>query len=67
MLLILECQHSLEVSSLQAICSTKAQNIPNQDLDFQCHMSWFLFVFSDLRREVIVRFVDSGVIIDQHF
>ena len=36
--------------------------VPNQDLDFQRNMSLFLFfVFSELRREVIVRFVENSL------
>ena len=29
-------------------------------------MSWYFFVFSDLRQEVVVRFVDIGGIVDHH-
>ena len=34
--------------------------VPAQDLDFQCHISWYFLVFNDLRQAVIVRFVDIG-------
>ena len=34
--------------------------------DFQHHKSWYFFVFSDLRQEVVVRFVDIGGIVDHH-
>ena len=38
-----------------------------QDLDFQRHMSWsFCFVFTELRRDVVVRCVDIGGIPDHH-
>ena len=30
--------------------------VPSQDLGFQCHMSWYFFVFNELRWEVIVRY-----------
>jgi hypothetical protein len=39
--------------------------VPSQDLDLQCHMSSF-FMFSELRWEVIVHFVDIGEIDDHH-
>jgi len=38
-----------------------------QELEFQGHMSLSLFVFNDLRWEVVVRFVDIGGIVDQRF
>ena len=40
--------------------------VPSQDLDFNviCHAP--LFVFSQLRREVIVSFDDIGGIVDHH-
>jgi hypothetical protein len=34
--------------------------VRNQSLDFQRHMLSSFFMFSDLRREVIVCFVDIG-------
>ena len=41
--------------------------IPNQELDFLRQMSWyFLFVFNELRWEVIVRLVDIGGFIGHH-
>ena len=39
---------------------------PIQDLDFKHHISCF-FVFSELRSEVIVCFVDIGGIVDHHY
>ena len=35
-------------------------------LDFQRHLFHGLFVFNDLRRDVVVCFVDIGVIVDHH-
>ena len=40
--------------------------VPSQDLDFQRHVSWSYFVFSEFRCEVIDRFLDFGVIDDLH-
>jgi len=40
--------------------------VSSQDLDFQRHMSWVIFMFNDLRLEVIVCFVDIGNIVHQH-
>jgi hypothetical protein len=40
--------------------------VPSQDLDFQCHMSWSLFVFSEINRKVIVPCVDIDGFDDQH-
>ena len=37
--------------------------VPDQELDFQCHMSWSFFVFNGLRWEVIIHFVDIGGIV----
>ena len=39
--------------------------VPSQDLDFQCHMSCFS-MFNDLWRDVSVRFVDIGDIVDHY-
>ena len=38
--------------------------VPSQDLDFQCHMSWFFFCVQWW--EVVVLFVDIGGIVDHH-
>ena len=35
-------------------------------LDFQCHMSWSFLCFCDMRRDVIVCFVDISRIVDHH-
>ena len=35
-------------------------------LNFQRHLCHGLFVFNDLRRDVVVCFVDIGVIVDHH-
>jgi hypothetical protein len=40
--------------------------VPRQNLDFQGHMSWSFLVVRELRREVIVRFVDIDEIVDCH-
>ena len=40
--------------------------VPDQDLDVQRHRSWSFFVFSELRWEVLVRFVDIGGIVDHN-
>ena len=39
---------------------------PKPDLDFKHHMSWSLFVFSKLRLDVIISFVDTVGIVDHH-
>ena len=36
------------------------------NLDFQGYMSWYFSVFNELRREVFVRFVDIGGIVNHH-
>jgi hypothetical protein len=41
-------------------------HVRNQELDFQCYMSWSFFMLKDLRFEMIVRFLDIGGIIDHH-
>jgi hypothetical protein len=33
--------------------------VPSHDLDFQHHMSWFFLMFSELRWDVVVRFVEG--------
>jgi len=38
--------------------------VPSQDMDFQQHMSWSFVLFIELRRDVIVRFLDIGGIDD---
>ena len=43
--------------------TTIVVSVSGQNLDFQCHG---VFVFSELRWEVIVRFVDIGGIDDHH-
>ena len=40
--------------------------VSSQDLDFQCHMSWSLFVFSEINRKVIVPCVNIDGFDDQH-
>ena len=41
--------------------------VPSQDLDFQRRMAWsFLFVFSELRWEVIVCFVNISGMVAHH-
>ena len=40
--------------------------VNNQDLDFQCPMSWSFFMLNGLRLEVIFAFVDIGRIVDQY-
>ena len=49
-------------------CKNILVPVPSQELDFQRHMSWsfLFFVFNELRREVIVRFVDISWIVDHH-
>jgi hypothetical protein len=42
-------------------------SVPRYDLGFQGHMSWSLFVFNYMRREVVVSFVDIGGIVDHLF
>jgi hypothetical protein len=39
---------------------------PTQDIDFQRHILLLYFMFNDLRWEVIVRFVDICVIVDNY-
>ena len=42
-------------------------SVPNQDLDFQLHMSWSFCVHQvQLKGEVVVSFVDIGGIVDHH-
>ena len=47
--------------------ATMFATVPNQDLDFQPHIYIVVFfIFNDFRREMIVRFVDIGGIVDHH-
>jgi hypothetical protein len=40
--------------------------VPSHEVDFQRYMPWYCFVFSELRRELVVHFVDIGGIVDNH-
>ena len=38
-------------------------DVPSQEVDFQRHMSWYLFLLSEPRWEIVVGFVD---IVEHH-
>ena len=40
--------------------------VQNLHLNFRRHLFHGLFVFNDLRSDVVVCFVDNGVIVDHH-
>ena len=52
--------------SLTNLSSHIFMHVQRQDLDFQRRITWYFFIFSELRWEVIVRSADIGGIVDHH-
>ena len=55
-----------KTTTLSQVIELTCEYLGHEDMDFQHYVSWFFCVFSDLRQDAFVQFVDIGRFSDHH-